>query len=501
MASHTRTRTGCWTCREAGYKCDEQKPYCGRCTRLNITCKGYGTKFKWRNTTTAPAPSRRHRDERRGKSIEQQTALSPISTSSIVSATAVLDAPGLSSPQEWMYDAALTPVAMPDMVPDLPAGDRRLLHYWIEYLSSLISVTPGRGQPSSFQQHLTSMTFNPGALRSTVLSMAANHLALASNDSSMRIHAYRHQRDAIRLLQQLIQTPMEIDTEPSLATVLMMQVSARLFGDEDAEPQVANHLIGAKAMVVRRGGLAAWSTSSSERFLLSLFAYHDILSSVSRGSRPFLDHGTEFTAIEGAPSMQSIAKVLHVVARISELQHIAKSDPRLFGQLHILGSSIEGALRDLDFSFSSTPGTEDWAESTDIRLTAEAYRHAAFIYLYRVWLDVGAPNPTTLHHVQQCLACIKQVGIGSSLVSSHIWPLWTAGCEAVDSEQRQFVRDRFQAMFRTRMFPSLKRIVRDIEDVWTCKDTERIVSGRDGMQKVDCIQVILSRRGREVDLA
>ncbi|KDN66168.1 hypothetical protein CSUB01_04709 [Colletotrichum sublineola] len=39
---HTRSRTGCLTCRDEGYKCDEGKPHCGRCTRLGKTCKGYG---------------------------------------------------------------------------------------------------------------------------------------------------------------------------------------------------------------------------------------------------------------------------------------------------------------------------------------------------------------------------------------------------------------------------------------------------------------------------
>jgi hypothetical protein len=391
-----------------------------------------------------------------------------------------------------------------DLVPDLSAGDKRLMHYWTEQLSSLISVTPRNLQASPFQLHLTAMACNPGALRSTVLSMAANHLALVSGDASLRLCAYRHQREAIHQLQQLIQTPVEAAAEPTLATVLMMQVSTRLFGEDDAEPHVANHLIGAKAMVAqRRGGLAAWSTSSSARFLLSLFAYHDILSSVSRGSRPFLDHGAEFNAIEGVTSMQSIANVLHIVARISELQ-VAKTesglanDPAFFSRHQIQGSILEKALLDLDLS---NPAIEGEVESTDVRLTAEAYRHAAFIYLYRVWLDVGAPNPTTLSHVQQCITWIEQVEVESPLVSSHIWPLFTAGCEAVSVDQRQFVRDRFTAMFRSRKFPVMQRIIQDIEDVWACKDLEQIVGGQDGMAKVDCIQVILRQRGREVNLA
>lgn len=428
-----------------------------------------------------------------------------MSTSSISSAHALLDGSGWDSPRELAYEGAFTPtMANFDLVPDLSAGDKRLMHYWTEQLSSLISITPRTRQPSPFQLHLTAMTYNPGALRSTILSMAAKHLALVSGDASLRHCAYRHQRDAIRLLQQLIQAPVEAAAEPTLATVLMMQVSTRLFGEDDAEPLVANHLIGAKAMVVqRRGGLAAWSTSSSARFLLSIFAYHDILSSVSRGSRPFLDHGAEFDAIEGVTSMQSIAKVLHVVARISELQ-VAKTerglvnDPAFIRRHQILGAWHEKALLDLDLSNLSIDGK---VESTDVRFTAEAYRHAAFIYLYRVWLDFGAPHPTTLGHVEQCITCIEKVDVGSPLVSSHIWPLFTAGCEAVSVEQRQFVRDRFTAMFRSRKFPVMKRIIQDIEDVWACKDLEQIVGGQDGMAKVDCIQVILRQRGREVDLA
>lgn len=397
---------------------------------------------------------------------------------------------------------ALTPAIPPQLAPDLSQSDRRLLHYWIEQLSLLISVAPRRRQPNPFQVHLGSMAYNYGALRSTVLSMAANHLAVVSNDVTLRIQAYRHQRDAVILLQQLIQDPHQAELEQALATVMMMQVSARLLGEEE-EPHVANHLIGAKAMIARNGGLAAWNTSASARFLLSLFAYHDILSSVSRGSRPLVDHTSEFRAIEGAASMESVAEVLHVVARISELQHKAKSERNSSNQSNLseesfaLGTEIQQSLLAMDFPL----GKGDPEDSRDINLTAQAYRHAAFIYLYRGWLDVGAPNPSTLNHVQQCITCIEQISVDSSLASSHIWPLFTAGCEAVDDAQRQFIRERFQAMYQSRKFPSLRRVMRDIEEVWAAKDMEQITNGLDGMSKIDCIQVILRRRGREVDLA
>lgn len=38
---------GCWTCRRRGYKCDEGKPFCYNCRRLNLSCEGYKIRLKW----------------------------------------------------------------------------------------------------------------------------------------------------------------------------------------------------------------------------------------------------------------------------------------------------------------------------------------------------------------------------------------------------------------------------------------------------------------------
>ncbi|TPX16830.1 uncharacterized protein E0L32_003392 [Thyridium curvatum] len=36
--SHSRSRSGCWTCREKKVKCDEERPQCRRCVRLGRVC-------------------------------------------------------------------------------------------------------------------------------------------------------------------------------------------------------------------------------------------------------------------------------------------------------------------------------------------------------------------------------------------------------------------------------------------------------------------------------
>ncbi|KAF1925032.1 uncharacterized protein M421DRAFT_424252 [Didymella exigua CBS 183.55] len=499
--THKRTRTGCWTCREAGYKCDEQKPFCQRCTRLEIACKGYGVRLKWQDQPIGTLV-KKPRAPRRKRALEANGISTPASTIS----NASISSPDTSSSD--IFHSPMSAVSVPrtsihgvGLGPELSVSDRRLLHYWVDQLSSLISVAPRNGKPTPFQLHLTSMACDSAALRSTVLSMAANHLSLQSSDPSLRVQAYRHQRDAIHLLQAVIQDPRQAYSESALATVLMMQVSTRLFG-EDNEASIVNHLMGARAMISRRG-LDDWLSSSSARFLLSLFAYHDILSSVSRAHQPLFDHDADFEAVEGADDMRGIAEVLLVVARTSQLQHAIKVRQDAGGE-NALTETEDSTGRDLQQKLLAMQFDAQRIEShgsSDISFTAEAYRHAAFIYLYRTWLGVGAPNPISVEHIQNCLAYLSRVDVASPLISSHVWPLFSAGCEAIDPAQRQFVRDRFQSMYASKLFPSWNRVMRDVEEVWTAKDEEERMKGQAGAEKVDCIQVILRRKGREVDFS
>lgn len=438
------------------------------------------------------------------KSTDQGRILSPASsTNSSFTSSSLGTPPEVTASPDDISSVTLLPIALPRFAPDLSSNDKWLLHHWSEHLSSMISVASRTGQANPFQVHLTSMAHNSAALRSTILSMAANHLAQATNNPSLLLQGYRHQRDAIRGLQDMIQDPHQADSELAFATVMMMQVSARLFGDED-EATVANHLMGAKAMIAHRRESKTWLASSSAQFLLNLFAYHDILSAISRGSEPLVDHSTAFFAVEGDENLTNISNVLLVVARISRLQYAIKTRREATGEEALseeedsAGKTIQHILLNMDFEIARQ---HERSEENHIRLTAIAYRHAAFIYLYRTWLDVGAPNPISTDHVQRCLDSIGQIDMRSPLVSAHMWPLFTAGCEATDHAERQFVRNRFENMYTSKKFPSLRRVMRDIEDVWAAKDEERQVKGHDSMARVDCIQVILRRRGREVDLA
>lgn len=170
--THKRTRTGCWTCREAGYKCDEQKPFCQRCTRLKITCKGYGVRLKWQDGT-AGTVAKKPRATRKKKSTGPETMSTPASLTSEFSTS-----PSTAASSDLVHSpmsVVSTPAYGIGLGPDLSPNDRRLLHYWIEQLSSLISVAPRNGKPTPFQLHLTAMAYDSPALRSSVLYMLVHH--------------------------------------------------------------------------------------------------------------------------------------------------------------------------------------------------------------------------------------------------------------------------------------------------------------------------------------
>ncbi|KAI0378503.1 fungal-specific transcription factor domain-containing protein [Hypomontagnella monticulosa] len=449
----SRTRTGCFTCREDGYKCDEQKPFCGRCIRLKKTCKGYGVRLKWQAPQGVPrsktVKNKRQQKSRSGNSADEINTMTLRKASSD---SAVILSPSCLMPN------------------DINPMDRYLLNHWSTTLATMVSMVSAPRNP--FLVHLTPMMGHSTALRSVLCSIAACHLAILRQDDSLHTLATHHRLNAVSSLRQTI---LSESPELSLAAVLMLQVSDRLFTIDSG----VDHLSGAKA-IISRGGSNTWNGSQGS-FLLSLCSYHDILASVSRGTSPVLDFHGEFP-IEGMESMKELTSVLRIVGQISRMRGQDQDD------LEVQGYTVMEILNALDLSDDATG---------DVGYTVQAYKHAAFIYLYRVWHNRGAPHLSASEHARSCLAYLSRVPVNSPLVSAQVWPLWTAGCESIDSDQRQLVRDRIDAMYEARHLPSLRRIKQDIEEVWKIKDEQRKLIGVDN---VDCIKAILRSRQREADL-
>lgn len=57
LLQHTRTKTGCLTCRQRKKKCDERKPTCRNCEHKNVPCGGYKLPMKWKAFVSGERPT------------------------------------------------------------------------------------------------------------------------------------------------------------------------------------------------------------------------------------------------------------------------------------------------------------------------------------------------------------------------------------------------------------------------------------------------------------
>ncbi|KAI0398098.1 fungal-specific transcription factor domain-containing protein [Xylariaceae sp. FL0594] len=444
-----RTRTGCLTCRGDGYKCDEKKPFCARCLRLGKECKGYGLQLKWQSPVKLPVGGA-------SKEAQQRPARARTRT------------------QSKAVQVAATRIPR-SMSSELPPQHAYLLDHWTTSLAALISMAPIARNP--FHAHITPVVFHSRALRSAVCSMAACHLGTLKSDDSLLTLGARHQIQAIASLRESLATE---DPLVSLATISILQITDRWFNASFGASCGVNHLEGAKALIDQAGPKAL--DCELGRFLLSICCYHDAIISVSRRDRPVLGLGGDIPFIEGMAAMRGLKILWAAIGQISRMC----SQPRSLNDSE--GEAIKLTLQTVD-SFASREG--------DAGHTVHAYKEASFIYLYRVWHEVGSPHPTTLKHARDCLDHLLQVPISSPLCSAHPWPLWTAACETIDPNLRAMVRERLDAMYKARHLPSLKRLLEDIEHVWEIKDAELRSTGVDS---TDCVRAILSTRQREADL-
>ncbi|KAJ0422988.1 fungal-specific transcription factor domain-containing protein [Aspergillus carlsbadensis] len=456
-AKRTRSRTGCWTCREAGYKCDEIKPECGRCTRLSIHCKGYGLRLKWQSTQAAGGRRRSTGNQSPPPNPAQRLSLRPS---------------------------------------DMTLEQYRLLHHWTVYTSPLLCISDV-DQANPFQMYLTPMSMCDGSrpLRHAVLSIAASHLTVqevvAPTSHNYALMAQNYRITAIASLRETLSQGLTNDA--TLATILLLEISKQFDNTSLQYEGDVNHLIGAKELILARGGPQSLA-SPCARFLLNQLLYHDLLSAVSRGSEPLIRQ--YWPSLENAPFIQLDLQssrgyhqtILQAVARISELKArkelaFAPGQDATLADFTLAGEEVETELKSMAIP---EPGATASAQS----YTTEAHRSAALIYLYRVIYDIGAPHPLTLSQVRRCIDSMASVPVSSPLLSAHVWPLFTAGCEATEPSDREFVKQRLMDMYRQRRIHSLRKVCELMERVWLSKDYKRSVEGAEEMSRVGCIEVV-----------
>lgn len=128
-----------------------------------------------------------------------------------------------------------------------------------------------------------------------------------------------------------------------------------------------------------------------------------------------------------------------------------------------------------DDSFSKYDITPEDARMQTILNNAEAYRHSAFIYLYRTIHSYPRSHHLVQKHTNLSLiACANVVDLAELChdgpMSALLWPLFVAACEAETETDRELARKAFGGTERRQGMQNIMRAWEMVQEVWRRAD-------------------------------
>jgi transcription factor-like protein len=101
---------------------------------------------------------------------------------------------------------------------------------------------------------------------------------------------------------------------------------------------------------------------------------------------------------------------------------------------------------------------------------ALAYRHSAFVYLYRTIYGHDRSHSLVQSHahlsLMHCVATVSHAGPMGAL----LWPLFVAACEAVAADDRELTRKAFSAIDKRQGMMNIERSWDVVREVWRRAD-------------------------------
>lgn len=333
------------------------------------------------------------------------------------------------------------------------------------------------------------------ALYHAVIAMTAFH---SSTDvPQLRLAGQEHKFRSLRYIHEGIRDRAMTD-ETAIATALALGF-AESWDQHTASGNA--HIKGAQALV--RRALAEHQCNPLRgielarlKFLVNAWIYMDViarLTAVDSDESNDFDNAFLFSADapqmvmggDGMPAGFGIDFGMPIDARLDPLMGCANT---LFPIIGRVANLVRKVCRSMNTSPSIISQANDlklaletWEPPTIIEppedptsqvehtvQTAEAYRWATLLHLHRSVPEL--PMPSSADLAQKVLSYLATVPLVSRTVIVQIYPLMVAGCEALTSEDRQWVRERWAAMASRMRIGVIDKSALVTEEVWRRKD-------------------------------
>lgn len=335
------------------------------------------------------------------------------------------------------------------------------------------------------------MAMESRPLSDALISWASGHIA--TFDSSYEVTALEARSKALTTLAKDISSHSDDFTyhETNTAACLVLLTAEVSLG---YHTQWYRHMQGAGQMIMSAScegpgkqtihGPATLKGSSEGQWLLRNFAYHDILGSVTLGTRPLI----RGNYLEGITVVEDtyLGVGSEILTFISEISFV---DVPCYTDVHI-GIPYEdqtAADGPWETFLSIKRRLQRWrcrpGATSALAAAAYSYRSAALIYLYRqmrkhkqafdpfypslqVWHEPENLQDQITQEVANTLLHVSNVPLNGLPECSLLFPLFLAGGEAIEGDDIDTIRTRLKRTHEFRRFGNIVRALEVLEEVW-----------------------------------
>ncbi|KAI1106405.1 hypothetical protein F4804DRAFT_42325 [Jackrogersella minutella] len=373
---------------------------------------------------------------------------------------------------------------------------RALVDHFCNILSHLIVFREESGNP--FQQLVLPLSHRSLPIMNAIYALASAHLEYRGVETSEK-SLYFHNK-AIQGLARLIEQEGKVDKIELLAAIMLL-VYYEVLVQRGRSSIVDGHL---------KGALTIMSTSQEEStpaslFLERAFRFYDVITALSLGSAPLSTAPAAGCLIPFPPMDAPAASPLSNVDTLLGMATTLWPIMHRLSNLISLKSDIERASRENMVSKSAVLKMEFEATSQAIETAltqwepclppnivvqdgvlrsasaeeipeqqrlqsilhnALAYRHSAFVYLYRTVYGYPARREVVQKHVHAALVhCVETVTHGGPM-GALLWPLFVAACEAVNVEDRTLSQRAFVGIDQRQGMTNIGQSWKITQEVW-----------------------------------
>ena len=361
------------------------------------------------------------------------------------------------------------------------------------FTCGILSVMDGPTE-NSWRWLIWPLAQSSPALYHAILAMTSYHGS--SDIPHLRLSGHEHKAKSIRYIQEGIRDHSMTD-QTAIATALTLGFSESW----DQHTATGNtHIKGAQALVKRtladhRRNPLQGKELQRLKFLCNAWVYMDVIARLtSVDSDDSNDFDNTFVLSSDAPQMImgepgmpgfGIDFGMPIDARVDPLMGCA-------GTLFPLVGRVANLVRKVCRSMKTSPALISQANDLKIALetwdpptyieppedptcqvqhtlqTAEAYRWATLLHLHRSVPELPSLPSTEL--AEKALSYLATVPLASRTVRIHIYPLMVAGCEAVTSEDREWIRARWRAIGLRMRIGVIDKCALVTEEVWRRKN-------------------------------